>query len=122
MACLGSKNFGLLTVNFHAVMGVQVPRADLFFSAPQPSGGFNAVDFSCLKQCSNAFTSFPRRRETSFFKIFRIPAFAEMTWQNSAQILKSTALPGGISFNLFLFAALGFALKKEIKLVQVAES
>ena len=40
----------------------------------------NAVDLSCLNQCNNTFTSFPRRRESSFCRIFRIPAFAGMTW------------------------------------------
>jgi len=40
----------------------------------------NAVDLNCLNQCKNTFTSFPRRRESSFFKIFGIPTLVEMTW------------------------------------------
>jgi len=60
------------------------PRVGHFgMGHPYPEG--NAVDsgclkaLSCLNQCKSTFTSFPRRREPSFFKIFRISAFAGTT-------------------------------------------
>ena len=59
---------------------------------PRDSHGGNAVDLNCLNHCHSTFTSFPPRRESSFFKIFRVPAFMGMRRTKSTRILKSATL------------------------------
>ena len=64
----------------------------LWVAAEPVFGSPQVVDLRSFTPNKNPFTSFPRRRESSLFGIFRTPTFAGVKGQGNAQSIKSAAL------------------------------